>query len=217
MEQKLGSSSDDVLKKPLQGGYNPSTERRRDLDLSDKIPGWGIDLDPAVRPGVPRDQARLIGSDQLYPAFEQQVPRFKIFKSTEHARLTPVFGTSCPPSGLSGLIRAQAYKLSEGRVQHWLMLVTADRINVIEGLLEDFMHLRIPNIPKEMGWKADFKYNKKGIAKAFFTIGGVALSALALSKFLDDRRKSKPNFDYVVVDEEISVDYPTAGDSRASF
>ena len=217
MEQKLGSSSEDVLKKPLRGGYNPPTEKRRDLDLSDEIFGWGIDLDPAVRPGVPRDQARMIGSDQLYPAFEQQVPPFEIFKSTEHARLTPVFGTSCPPSGLSGLIRAQAYKLSEGRVPHWLMLMTADRVDVVEGLLEDLMHLRIPNIPKEMGWKADLKYNKAGIAKAIFTIGGVALTVLAVSKYLDDRRRLKPNFDYVSTDNEYTNNYPSAGDSRADY
>ena len=217
MEQKLGSSSEDVLKKPLKGGRNLATEERRDLDLSGKIPGWGVDLDPEVRPGIPRDQARMIGPDQLYPAFEQQVPPHTIFKSTEHARLTPVFGTTCPPRGLSGFIRARAYKLSEGRVPHWLMLMTADRIDVVEGLLEDFASLRIPNIPKEMGWKADFKYNKRGVAKAVFAIGGVAAAAFAISKYLDDRRKFKPNFDYITVDEEITIDYPTAGDSRATF
>lgn len=188
MEQKLGSSSEDVLKKPLKGGANPPTEKRRDLDLSDEIFGWGIDLDPAVRPGVPRDQARMIGSDQLYPAFDQQVPTHTIFKSTEHARLTPTFGSTCPPRGLSGFIRGRAYKLSEGLVPHWLMLMTADRIDVVEGLLEDFMHLRIPNVPKEMGWKADFKYNKLGVAKAVFAVGSVAFGAFALSKYLDDRR-----------------------------
>lgn len=212
MEQKLGSSSEDVLKKPLKGGYNPPTEERRDLDLSHKIPGWGVDLDPAVRPGIPRDQARMISTDQLYPAFEQQVPPHKIFKSTEHARLTPVFGTTCPPRGLSGLIRARAYKLSEGMVPHWLMLMTADRIDVVEGILEDFMHLRVPNIPKEMGWAADFKYNKKGVAKAFFAIGSVALGAIALSKYLDDRRKSKPDFAYAGAGK----DYPTSRDDRAT-
>lgn len=161
---------------------------RVNLDLSEKIPGWGIDLDPAVRPGIPRDKARMIGADQLYPPFEQQVPHHKIFQSTEHGRLTPVFGTSCPPRGLSGLLRAQAYKMSEGMVRHWLLLVTADRIDVVEGLIEDLVHFRIPNIPKEMGWKADFKYNKRGVAKTTLMISGVAIAALALSKYLDQRR-----------------------------
>ena len=36
---------------------------------------------------------------------QQQVARVKIHKSIEHGKLTPVFGTSCPPKGLSGLIR----------------------------------------------------------------------------------------------------------------
>lgn len=164
------------------------TNQRLSMDLATKIPGWGVDLDPAVRPGIPRDQARMINSDQLYPNFDQQVPPHTIFKSTEHAELTPVFGTSCPPRGLSGLIRSQAYKLSEGQITHWLMLMTADRIDVVEGLLEDLSHFRIPNIPKEMGWKADFKYNKRGVAKAALIVGSVAISAIALSKYLDQRR-----------------------------
>lgn len=204
MDQRLGSSTNDVLENPVHGGRNLTTEQRTNLDLSKKIPGWGVDLDSRNRPGYPRDQARMLGPDQLYPNFEQQVPPFTIFKSTEHGKLTPVFGTSCPPSGLSGVVRSLAYKLSEGRIPHWLLLMTADRIDVVEGLLEDFMHLRIPNIPKEMGWKADFKYNKKGVAKAVFAIGAIGISAVAISKYLDDRRLAKPRFDY-----------PTAGDSRA--
>lgn len=204
MEQRLGSSTNDILETPVHGGKNLSSEQRRDLDLSKKIPGWGVDIDPKNRPGYPRDQARLIGPDVLYPSFDQQVPQFTIFKSTEHGKLTPVFGTSCPPRGLSGLIRAQAYKLSEGRVPHWLMLMTADRIDVVEGLIEDLTRLHIPNIPKEMGWKADFKYNKKGVAKTFLLLGGVAFGAIVLSKYLDDRRLAKPR-----------LNYPTAGDPRA--
>src|SRR4051812_49130162 len=104
MEQRIGSSTDDVLETPVHGGKNLTSEQRRNLDLSSKIPGWGVDIDPKVRPGYPRDQARLVGPDILYPDFEQQIPKFRIFKSTEHGKLTPVFGTSCPPHGLSGLI-----------------------------------------------------------------------------------------------------------------
>jgi len=43
-------------------------------------------------------------------------------------RTTPVFGSSCPPHGLSGLIRVGAYKISEARLSHWLLLYFADRL-----------------------------------------------------------------------------------------
>lgn len=164
MDQLLGSSSDDVLAPPIPGGRSLSTDDRRSLDLSGHIKGWGSDLDPRVRPGVPRDKAPQLGGEHLYPSIEPQVPFVRIHKSTEHGRLTPVFGTSCPPSGLSGLIRDYAYTFSEGRLARWLMLIFADRVNVAEGLVDDLVHGHIPNIPKEMGVKSELKYNPVGFA-----------------------------------------------------
>src|SRR4051812_22216628 len=105
MEQYLGSSSEDVLARPVRGGHALTTRQRQQVDLSSHIKGWGSDIDPSKRPGVPRDKARELGAEVLYPPIEQQLPRTKIHKSTEHARLTPVFGTSCPPAGVSGLLR----------------------------------------------------------------------------------------------------------------
>ena len=99
MEQTLGSSSEDFLPVPVQGGRGLTTQDRETIDLSGSIPGWGSDLDPNVRPGVPRDKAPEIGGETLYLRnVQQQEPTVRIHKSTEHARLTPVFGTSCPPS-----------------------------------------------------------------------------------------------------------------------
>jgi hypothetical protein len=74
---------------------------------------------------VPRDKAPQLGVEKLYPPIEPQVPHVKIHKSTEHGKLTPVFGTSCPPSGISGRIRDYAYTFSEGRLARWLMLMFA--------------------------------------------------------------------------------------------
>jgi hypothetical protein len=165
MEQTLGSSSEDVLETPVQGGRALATAERQSIDLSATIPGWGSDLDLAKRPGVPRDKAPQIGPEMLYAPIQQQVPRFKIHKSTEHARLTPVFGTSCPPSGLSGKIRDYGYTFSEGRLARWLTLMFADRVDVVEGLVSDLARGHIPNIPKEMGLKSELKYNPRGVAK----------------------------------------------------
>ena len=113
----------------------------------------------------------------LYPPIEQQVPKVKIHKSTEHARLTPVFGTSCPPRGLSGLLRDYAYTLSEGRLSRWMTLMLADRVNVVEDALEDLSKLHVPNLPKEMGLKSELLYNRAGLAKKAAVVGGVCLVA----------------------------------------
>lgn len=180
MEQALGKSSDDVLAAPRSGGRSLTSSERRTIDLSSKIVGWGSDLDPAVRPGVPMDKAPDAGIETLYPDFAQQVPRRRVHKSTEHAKLTPVFGNVCPPRGLSGKIRDVAYGLSEGRLSRWILLMAADRIDVVEDVLIDLAHLRIPNIPKEMGLKSELKYNRKAFAKkvALVAVGLLAMRML---------------------------------------
>ena len=182
MDQVLGSSSQDVLKRPVSGGRTLTTDERKNVDLSSTINGWGSDLDLRVRPGVPRDKAPQIGGELLYPPIEQQVPRIRIHKSTEHARLTPVFGTSCPPKGLSGWIRDFAYKFSEGRLAHWMGLMLADRVDVAEGVLSDLAHARIPNIPKEMGLKSEWKYNRAAFTTKLAIAGVCAVALIAYSR-----------------------------------
>ena len=183
MDQTLGSSSDDVLAVPVAGGRSLTTDQRRNIDLSASISGWGSDLDPAMRPGVPRDKAPQIGPENLYPQFERQSPTFRIHKSTEHAQLTPVFGTSCPPRGLSGVLRGFAYKFSEGRLARWLTLMAADRVDVVEGVLQDLSRLHVPNVPKEMGLKSELAYNRPAFIRKLAIAGAcVALAAFALSR-----------------------------------
>jgi len=177
MEQTLGSSSEDVLGRPVRGGRALTTQERQHIDHSSTIKGWGSDLDPKVRPGVPRDRAPQLGGEWLYPPIQQQVPHIKIHKSTEHGRLTPVFGTSCPPRGLSGMILDFGYTFSEGRLARWMTLMFADRVNVVEDILSDLAHGRIPNIPKEMGVRSELKYNPAGFAKKA-VIAAVCTTAL---------------------------------------
>jgi hypothetical protein len=43
-----------------------------------------------------------------------------------------VFGTAQPPRGLSGVLRRRAYLLPEHHTRHWLWLLLADRIDVLE-------------------------------------------------------------------------------------
>jgi hypothetical protein len=166
-----------------------TTDEKRNLDLSDRIQGWGADLNPNVRPGVPRDKAPNIGVESLYINAEQQIPRFKIHRSTEHMRLTPVFGTSCPPTGLSGMIRDFAYQYSEGQMRHWLMLMFADRVNMIEGIVQDIAEGHIPNVWQEMGLSAELKYNKKNF---LIKTGVVAAGVVGLLALLRSRKSPRP-------------------------
>jgi hypothetical protein len=77
--------------------------------------------------------------------------------------MTAVFGTPLPPSGLSGVLRRKAFKYSESSYGHWLPILLADRINVIEGIVDDIKHGHVPNIFAERGWAAAWKYNRKGM------------------------------------------------------
>lgn len=171
MEQRLGTSSDDVLAWPIPGGRALTTSERNEIDLSGHIRGWGSDLDPATRPGVPRDPAPELGHETLYPPIEQQVPRVRIHKSTEHARLTPVFGTTCPPAGLSGRLRGFAYRFSEGRMLHWMLLMLADRVNVAEALGSDLARGEVPDLVRETGLATEWRYNRAGLARKALVAG----------------------------------------------
>src|SRR4051812_46306233 len=79
-------------------------------ELRARIPGWGADLDPADRPSVPGERftAELTGARWEFPERQDEVrPRER---SIEHQFLTPVFGTSTPTKGLSGVLRRHAYQ-----------------------------------------------------------------------------------------------------------
>jgi hypothetical protein len=43
-----------------------------------------------------------------------------------------VYGTAQPPKGVSGLVRAAAYKYPDHFTRHWMMLLLADRIDAME-------------------------------------------------------------------------------------
>ena len=101
--------------------------------LRARIPGWGADSDPKDRPSVPKLQLdpELSGARWEFP--ERQPEKWPRERSIEHAFLTPVFGTSTPPKGLSGVMRKYAYRrFSEARAAHWLILIAADRVDVVE-------------------------------------------------------------------------------------
>jgi hypothetical protein len=91
---------------------------------------------------------------------EQQPEKWPRERSIEHRRITPVFGTSTPPRGLSGLVRKYAYRrFSEGRAAHWLLLLGADRVDAVESHLASFLTLRPDNPVTETGIKSEFTHH----------------------------------------------------------
>jgi hypothetical protein len=148
------------------------------------IPGWGTDLD--------RNRPRNMQPEEPHPIVEpeplaDQQPTVEILCSTERPGLTPLFGTSVPPSGISGVLRRAAYKQSENDIRRWLMLMFSDRVDVVEGIVEDLREGKIPNIFDEMGWGTEWRYNRPGMVRK---AAGTAV-AIGLVVYLMRRRSRR--------------------------
>ena len=137
------------------------------------IPGWGADLDPANRPAVPMERTPPRLDNVHWDEPEQQQRHVEVFHSIERDGITPIFGSTAPPSGLSGLLRGVAFKYSENDLRHWMLLLAADRINVGEGLLSDLAQGHIPNIFAEMGGPAEWRHNRAGFVKKAVVVSAV--------------------------------------------
>lgn len=154
------------------------------------IKGWGIDANPDNNPTYPMKD--LNGADHQRLNYEravQQPMTVEILHSNERPGVTRVFGTSIPPSGLSGMLRRYAFKFSEGSSGHWLTLLVADRVNVVEGIIDDLKHGIVPNIFSERGWGAEWKYNRKGVIKNV-AIGLAVTSAVVALMIYRNKNKS---------------------------
>jgi hypothetical protein len=150
------------------------------------IQGWGADLDRKNRPAVPMERTPPRLPVHGRP-IEQQPQRIEVFVSPERPGITPIFGTSTPPSGLSGRIRRFAYKLTENDIRHWLLLFFADRVNVVEGVAQDLSRGKIPNVLGEMGIKAEWEHNKAGLVQKAVVATAVAGVAYLLLRRRDER------------------------------
>jgi hypothetical protein len=155
------------------------TRTRRPAHL-DEIAGWGSDLDRANRPGVPMERRppRLPGLHTDEP--ELQEAFCEVLHSSERPGLTPLFGSAQPPRGVSGWLRRIAFGYSENDLRHWLMLLAADRINMVEGLFSDVATGHIPRLYAEAGGRAELKHNPaRAAGKAIVLVGIVGLGYLA--------------------------------------
>jgi hypothetical protein len=157
-------------------------DKNQKIAIADRykdIEGWGFDANPENDPTYP--MKNYTGADHERLSYQkplQQAHTVEILQSNERPEITRVFGTSSPPAGLSGKLRRYAFKYSEGHGLHWLTLLLADRVNEIEGVVDDIRQGHFPNIFKERGWNAEWKYNRKGVIKNI-SIGLAITTAVA--------------------------------------
>jgi hypothetical protein len=145
-----------------------------------QIKGWGVDADPRNDPTYPmkrRNNGEHAGYRWERPP--QQPVSVEVLHSNERPNVSATFGTSTPPSGLSGSIRRFAFKYSESSYGHWLPLMLADRVGVVEGVLDDLAHGRVPNVVGELGAKAAWKHNRKGVLTGVLVGAVLACAAVA--------------------------------------
>ncbi len=154
------------------------------IDTS-KIIGWGVDADPDNDPTYPYRERSADDHSGQWKRPARQEPEVELLQSVEHKQLPAVFGTSAPPKWISGMMRRAAFRWSESHWAHWMLLMGADRVNMVEGLVEDLARAKIPNIPKEMGVPAEWRHNKTGLVKK---VGVAALIGGALFVWSRSRR-----------------------------
>lgn len=146
----------------LTDAYRSNGPARRESveSLRERIPGWGVDLDPADRPQVPRESLTWRPDGAVWDLPDQQPHDGRRERSTEHADLTPVFGSAQPLKGISGRIRRVAYdRYSEARAAHWLLLVAGDRVEVAGTVVRSFVSTRAVNPLVGTGMTAELKHH----------------------------------------------------------
>ena len=154
-----------------------------------QVKGWGVDANPRNDPTYPmknRNDGEHAGYSWERPP--QQPITIEVLHSNERPNVTSVFGTSTPPSGLSGVIRRIAFRYSESSYGHWLPLMLADRVSVVEGVLGDLKHGHVPNTFVERGWKAEWKHNRTSLVRRILV--RVVLVSAAVAYFSSRRAYS---------------------------
>lgn len=149
------------------------------------IKGWGSDGPRENRPAVPMERTPPRLEVQPKPPAQQPV-HVEVLHSTERPGITPLFGSPLPPKGLSGAIRRRAFRHSENDLRHWLMLLAADRVDMVEGLASDLASGHVPRLYAETGGRAELRHNPAGAVRKAVTLAAV----LGLACWMWKRRRA---------------------------
>jgi ferritin-like metal-binding protein YciE len=103
----------------------------------------GYDARRENRPGDPMRSGSpaAAGAPQGQPPRQDNQPEREVSPNRE---LTPVYGTAQPTRGLSGAMRRAAYRIPEHVGSRWMLLMAADRVDVLEH--------RFPELARGEGW-----------------------------------------------------------------
>jgi hypothetical protein len=169
---------------------NTVTEMENRIINPSQVKGWGVDANPKNDPTYPmknRNNGEHAGYSWERPPLQPK--SVEVLHSNERPDVTAAFGTSTPPSGLSGMIRRFAFNYSENSYGHWLPLMLADRVGVVEGVVDDLTRGHVPNIFSERGWKAEWKHNRKSLVTRIAV--GVVITSVAVAYLRSRRDNSK--------------------------
>lgn len=143
-----------------------------------QIKGWGIDADSENDPTYPI-QKRKDGSLKYFRKGQKQQPVIQeVLHSNERPNVSAVYGLGPEPTDLSGKIRRFAFTFGENEFSHWLPLILADRINAIEGIIDDIKQGNFPNIIAEKGWPAQWKHDKKALIQKLSIYAAITVGTI---------------------------------------
>jgi len=111
---------------------DPMTDRQRQMHEHLDRAAAGADLAAGERPGFPMEHQTRPLTPTATDRIEHMRPRPGLTHRKELRSMTPVFGTAQPLHGVSGMLRRVAYSTRETRARHWMLLLFADRVNVLE-------------------------------------------------------------------------------------
>ncbi|QSQ24302.1 hypothetical protein JY651_04860 [Pyxidicoccus parkwayensis] len=106
---------------------------------------WGVDLDHARRPGVPSHRTPPQPmANASFPIEPQQGEPASPLHGRTNKQMPPVFGTSTPLRGLSGVIRRLAYSYPDHYPRHWVLKLLGDRVDSWEYHAKKYLPVALP-------------------------------------------------------------------------
>ena len=89
------------------------------------------------------------------------------------------------------MIRRFAFKYGKSHYGHWLLLLLADRVNVVEGVLDDLRHGHIPDIFAEKDYETEWEHNKIRLIIKLTTVAALVTGTVVLLS-RKDRTMARP-------------------------